>query len=125
MKDLKVEIQIKEIAIRKLRKKLEIAQKEKDGNQLNVEKSNNESKSLNKLIDCQIVNNCKKVLAYENYNAVPPPYTGNFMPPTLYLSFTGLDEFVNKLEVKNGNAKFSEEETKEVRKNDDAPIIEE
>ncbi|GJW14385.1 putative ribonuclease H-like domain-containing protein [Tanacetum coccineum] len=27
---------------------------------------------------------------------VPPPYTGNFMPPTPDLSFTGLDEFVNK-----------------------------
>ncbi|GJZ77293.1 ribonuclease H-like domain-containing protein [Tanacetum coccineum] len=26
------------------------------------------------------------------YNAVPPPYTGNFMPPTPDLSFTGLDE---------------------------------
>ncbi|GJY45739.1 ribonuclease H-like domain-containing protein [Tanacetum coccineum] len=27
---------------------------------------------------------------------VPPPYTGNFMPPTHDLSFTGLDKFVNK-----------------------------
>ncbi|GJZ76361.1 ribonuclease H-like domain-containing protein [Tanacetum coccineum] len=45
----------------------------------------------------EIVDNCKKGLGYEKYNAVPPPYTGNFMSLTPDLSFTGLDEFVNKL----------------------------
>ncbi|GKB59728.1 hypothetical protein Tco_0915914 [Tanacetum coccineum] len=69
------------------------------------------------------VDNCKKGLGYKKYNAVPPPYTGNFMPPTPDLSFTGLDEFVNKLVVEN--IMTSEEEPKVVRKNDDAPIIEE
>nr|GEU83782.1 hypothetical protein [Tanacetum cinerariifolium] len=34
---------------------------------------------------------------------VPPPYTRNFMPPTPGLSFTGLDEFVNKPVVENYN----------------------
>nr|GEX78658.1 retrovirus-related Pol polyprotein from transposon TNT 1-94 [Tanacetum cinerariifolium] len=29
------------------------------------------------------------------YNVVPPPYTGNFMPPKPDLSFSGLEEFVN------------------------------
>nr|GEW52494.1 hypothetical protein [Tanacetum cinerariifolium] len=47
------------------------------------------------------------------------------MPPTHDLSFTGLDEFVNKPVVKNYKAKSCEEEPKIVRKNDDAPIIEE
>ncbi|GJV08862.1 ribonuclease H-like domain-containing protein [Tanacetum coccineum] len=61
-------------------------------------KFENASKSLNKLIESQIVDNCKKGLGY---NAVPPPYTGNFMPLTLVLSFTGLDEFVNNPIVKN------------------------
>ncbi|GKE85319.1 hypothetical protein Tco_1559061 [Tanacetum coccineum] len=75
-----------EIAIRELRRKLEIVQKEKDGIQLNVDKFNHASKSLNKLIESQIVDNCKKGLGYENYNAVPPPYTGNFMPSTPDLS---------------------------------------
>nr|GEZ02808.1 hypothetical protein [Tanacetum cinerariifolium] len=37
---------------------------------------------------------------------------GNFMPPTPYLFFTGLDEFVNKHVVKNCKAKSSEEEPK-------------
>ncbi|GJY20970.1 hypothetical protein Tco_0393536 [Tanacetum coccineum] len=125
IKGLKFEIHIGEITIRELRKKLEIVQKEKDGIQLNVDKFEHASKSLNKLIECQIVDNCKKGLGYENYNAVPPPYTGNFMPPTPDLSFTGLDKFVNEPVVENCKAMSSEEEPKVVRKNDDAPIIEE
>ncbi|GKC53012.1 ribonuclease H-like domain-containing protein [Tanacetum coccineum] len=90
---------------------------------IQVDKFENASKSLNKLIECQIVDNCKKGLGYEKYNVVPPPYTGNFMPPTPDLSFTGLDEFVNKHVVEN--RKSDEEVSKVVRKNDDAPIIEE
>nr|GEZ20405.1 retrotransposable element Tf2 [Tanacetum cinerariifolium] len=59
---LKVEIQLKDIAIKELRRKLEVAQKEKDSIQHKVDKFESASKSLNKLIDCQIVNNCKKGL---------------------------------------------------------------
>ncbi|GKA96993.1 ribonuclease H-like domain-containing protein [Tanacetum coccineum] len=69
--------------------------------------------------DIKIVDNCKKGLGY---NAVPPPYTGNFMPPTPDLSFTGLDEFVNKPVIEN--KKFDEEVSKVVRKSNDSPIIE-
>ncbi|GJX73515.1 putative ribonuclease H-like domain-containing protein [Tanacetum coccineum] len=47
------------------------------------------------------------------------------MPPTLDLSFTGLDEFVNEPVVKNCKSMSSKEEPKVDRKNDDAPIIEE
>ncbi|GJU70201.1 ribonuclease H-like domain-containing protein [Tanacetum coccineum] len=118
IKVLKFEIECKDIAIRELRKKLEIAQKEKDGIQFNVDKFENASKSLNKLIESQIVDNCKKGLGY---NAVPPPYTGNFMPLTPDLSFTGLDEFVNKHVVEN--RKFDEEVSKVVRKSNDYLII--
>ncbi|GJZ89665.1 hypothetical protein Tco_0661447 [Tanacetum coccineum] len=98
LKVLKFEIECKDIAIRKLRKKLEITQKEKDSIQFNVDKFENASKSLDKLIECQIVDSCKKGLGY---NAVPPPYTGNFMPLTPDLTFTGFDEFVNKHVVEN------------------------
>ncbi|GKA40577.1 hypothetical protein Tco_0733170 [Tanacetum coccineum] len=120
IKVLKFEIECKDIAIRELRKKLEIAQKEKDGIQFKVDKFKNASKSLNKLIESQIIDNCKKGLGY---NAVPPPYTGNFMPPTSDLSFTGLDKFVNKPVIEN--RKSDEEVSEIVRKNNDAPIIEE
>ncbi|GJV36325.1 hypothetical protein Tco_1408802, partial [Tanacetum coccineum] len=122
---LKWDIQVGEITIGELKKKLEKIQKEKDSIQFNVDKFENVSKSLDKLIECQIVDNCKKGLGYEKYNAVPPPYTGNLMPPTPDLSFTGLDDFVNKSVVKNSKAKSSEEEPKVVRKNDDALVIEE
>ncbi|GJR26304.1 ribonuclease H-like domain-containing protein [Tanacetum coccineum] len=122
---LKWDIQVGEITIRELRKKLEKIQKEKDSIQFNVDKFENASKSLNKIIECQIVDNCKKGLGYEKYNAVPPPYIGNFMPSTLDLSFTSLDEFVNEPVVENNKAMSSKEEPKVVRKNDDAPIIEE
>ncbi|GJU39191.1 putative ribonuclease H-like domain-containing protein [Tanacetum coccineum] len=77
--------------------------------------------SLNKLSECQIVDNCKKGLGYEKYNAVPPPYIGNFMPLTPDLSFTGLDEFVNKPVVEN--RKSDKEVSKVDRKSDDSPII--
>nr|GEW72057.1 hypothetical protein [Tanacetum cinerariifolium] len=71
----------------------------------------------------QTVDNCKKGLGYKSYNAVPPPYIGNFMPPKPDLSFTSLDKFANK--PVDENTKSSEEETKAIRKNSDAPIIEE
>ncbi|GJX59739.1 ribonuclease H-like domain-containing protein [Tanacetum coccineum] len=73
--------------------------------------------------DSKIVDNCKKGLGYEKYNAVPPPYTGNFMPPIPDLSFTGLYEFVNKLVVENRMS--DKEKPKVVKTNDDALIIEE
>ncbi|GKA71181.1 retrovirus-related pol polyprotein from transposon TNT 1-94 [Tanacetum coccineum] len=95
IKGLKFEIHIGEIAIRELRKKLEIVQKEKDGIQLNVDKFDHASKSLNKLIESQIVDNCKK------------------------------DEFVNEPVVENCKDMSSKEEPRVIRKNDDAPIIEE
>nr|GEU86668.1 ribonuclease H-like domain-containing protein [Tanacetum cinerariifolium] len=97
IKVLKVEIQMKELAIIEFRRKLEVAQKEKDGIQLTIEKLENKSMSLNKLIDCQIVDNCKKRL--------------------------GLDEFTDKPVAEN--TKSSKEKTKAVKKNSDATIIKE
>nr|GEV85318.1 putative ribonuclease H-like domain-containing protein [Tanacetum cinerariifolium] len=75
--------------------------------------------------DSKIVDNYKKGLGYESYNAVPPSYTGNFMPPKPDLSYIGLDEFADKLVVENCDAKTSETKPKDVRKNNDALIIEE
>nr|GEU79285.1 hypothetical protein [Tanacetum cinerariifolium] len=70
-----------------------------------------------------VVDNCKKGSGYESYNAVLPPYTGNFMPPKPDLSYIVLGEFIDKPVAEN--TKSSEEETKEVRKNSYALIIEE
>ncbi|GJY77813.1 hypothetical protein Tco_0483614 [Tanacetum coccineum] len=133
------------VAITELRRKLELAQKQKDEIQLTLEKLENSSKSLRKLIECQIVDKCKISLGY---NIVPPPYTrnfmppkpdlspytGNFIPPKPDLSFSGLEEFVNepivseptvkKPVVETSEAKASADKPKVVRKNNGAPIIE-
>nr|GEV42611.1 putative reverse transcriptase domain-containing protein [Tanacetum cinerariifolium] len=37
--------------------------------------------------------------AGEGYHAVPPPYTGNFMPPKLNMSFAGLDDSIFKYAI--------------------------
>ncbi|GJU03312.1 putative ribonuclease H-like domain-containing protein [Tanacetum coccineum] len=130
IKVLKREIHLREVAITELRRKLELAQKQKDEIQLTVENFENSSKNLSKLIDCQIVDKCKTGLGY---NAIPPPYTGNFMPPKPDLSFSGLEEFVNepivseptvkKPVVETSEAKTSKAKPKVVRKNNGAPII--
>ncbi|GKF10565.1 hypothetical protein Tco_0048491, partial [Tanacetum coccineum] len=92
----------------------------------NVDKFENASKSLNKIIESQIVDNCKKGLGY---NVVPPPLIGNFIPPKPDLPFTGLEEFTNepiviKPIVENSEAKASQANPKVVRKNNGALIIE-
>ncbi|GKA97646.1 putative ribonuclease H-like domain-containing protein [Tanacetum coccineum] len=124
IKGLKFEIKLRDTSIIELRKKLDLVQKEKDGIQLNVDKFGNASKSLCKLIDCQIVDKRKKGLGYESYNAVPPPYIGKFMPPSPDLSFIGLDKSDNEPVIESSKAVSSKKEPKVVRKNDDAPIIE-
>ncbi|GKA91060.1 putative ribonuclease H-like domain-containing protein, partial [Tanacetum coccineum] len=126
IKVLKCEIHLREVAITELRRKLELAQKQKDEIKLIVKNFENSSKNLSKLIDCQIVDKCKIGLGY---NAVPPPYTGNFMPPKPDLSFSNLEEFTSepiviKPVVENSEAKASEAKPKVVRKNNGAPIIE-
>ncbi|GKD43840.1 hypothetical protein Tco_1268485 [Tanacetum coccineum] len=63
------------------------------------------------------------------YNAVPPPYTGNFMPPKPDLSFSSLEEFVNEPIVSEPIVKKPVVETSEAKASadkpkDGAPIIE-
>ncbi|GJX34963.1 ribonuclease H-like domain-containing protein [Tanacetum coccineum] len=84
-----------------------------------------------KVLKRQIVNKCKTCLGY---NVVSPPYTGNFMPPKLDFSFSGLEEFVDepivseptvkKPVVKTSEDKDSTDKPKVVRKNLDSPLIE-
>nr|GFA93846.1 hypothetical protein [Tanacetum cinerariifolium] len=73
--------------------------------------------------------------ACEGYHAVPPPYTGNFMPPKPNMSFVGLDNSVFKAAISetvtsvhetetsaSNTSKESMEKPKSVRPS--APIIE-
>nr|GEX83760.1 hypothetical protein [Tanacetum cinerariifolium] len=111
-----------------LMRKLELAQKQKDEIQLTVENFENSSKHLSKLLDCQIIDKCKTGFGY---NAVLPPYTGNFLP--LKLDLSGLEEFVNepivneptvkKPAVETSEAKAGADKPKDVRKNFDPLLI--
>ncbi|GJU54634.1 ribonuclease H-like domain-containing protein [Tanacetum coccineum] len=95
-------------------------------NDSNCSKSCLETVKLLKSKNDQLLKELKKSeLMVLGFKTVPPHYTGNFMPLTPDLSITGLDEFVNEPVVENNKAMSSKEETKVVRKNDDAPIIEE
>nr|GEX24780.1 hypothetical protein [Tanacetum cinerariifolium] len=120
IKKLKIEIHCNEITIRELRKRLETVQREKYSIQLTIEKLENASKSLNKLIDSQIVDHCKKGLGYY---AVLPPHTGLFMHPKPDLSYIVLEEFISEPAVKTLNAKTSEDIPKVVKKDNGALII--
>ncbi|GJW06856.1 ribonuclease H-like domain-containing protein [Tanacetum coccineum] len=92
IKLLKCEIYLRDLDITELKRKLELATKEKDEVQLTVQKFENSSKNLSKLLDRQIMDKCKTGLGY---NVVRPPYTGNFMPPKPDLVYPSLDDFVD------------------------------
>nr|GEX20746.1 hypothetical protein [Tanacetum cinerariifolium] len=55
------------------------------------------------------------------YHAVPPPYTGNYMPPRADLSFTRLDDFMFKFKISetrtsvNENESIASKSSKEIR----------
>nr|GEV80866.1 hypothetical protein [Tanacetum cinerariifolium] len=63
-----------QVLILRAKEKVRNSSKGERWHSTNVEKLENASKSLNKLIDSQIVNNCKKGLGY---NAVSPPHTAS------------------------------------------------
>ncbi|GJX52714.1 ribonuclease H-like domain-containing protein [Tanacetum coccineum] len=116
IKLLKREIYLRDLDIIELKRKLELATKEKDEVQLTVQKFENSSKSLSKLLDSQIMDKCKTGLGY---NAVPPPYTKNFMPPKPDLVYPSQDYFVD---VNESTVETNEPKT--ARKENRAPIIE-
>ncbi|GJT17705.1 ribonuclease H-like domain-containing protein [Tanacetum coccineum] len=125
IKILKHKIYLRDLDIIELKRKLELATKQKDEVQLIVQKFENSSKNLSKLLDRQIMDKCKTRLGY---NAVPPPYTRNFMPPKSNLVYPSLDDFVevNKSVSESVVEKpiVETNEPKTARKENEAPIIE-
>ncbi|GKD61150.1 hypothetical protein Tco_1298659 [Tanacetum coccineum] len=122
IKLLKREIYLRDLGITELKRKLELATKEKDEVQLTIQKFENSSKNLSKLLDRQIMDKCKIGLGY---NAVPPPYTRNFIPPKPDLVYPSLDDFnktVSESIVKKPTVETNELKT--ARKENGAPIIE-
>ncbi|GJT13287.1 putative ribonuclease H-like domain-containing protein [Tanacetum coccineum] len=137
---LKYDVQVKDISIKDLKNQLEEALKEKDDLKLKLEKFEESSKNLTKLINSQISAKDKTGLGYdsqinenevvhsvfnsresdvddspvndrfktgEGFHAVPPPYTGNYMPSRPDLSFAGLDDSVYKTKVSETETSIS------------------
>ncbi|GKE17165.1 hypothetical protein Tco_1424742 [Tanacetum coccineum] len=118
-------VKLRDTALVENKKKLEKAKKERDELKLTLEKFQNSSKSLNNLLESQVIDKFKTGLGYnaasstaaspavesfvnssemlenqennksksdKGYHAVPPPFTGNFMPHKPDLTF--MDEIV-------------------------------
>ncbi|GKB88067.1 hypothetical protein Tco_0960339 [Tanacetum coccineum] len=147
---LKWDIQVGEITIRELRKKLEIIvdnckkglgynavppplignfmPPKPDLSFTGLEEFTNEPVVIMSVVENSEAKASEARPKAVRKNNVPPPLTGNFMPPKPNFSFTGLEEFTNKpviikLVVENREAKASEAKPKAVRKNNGAPII--
>ncbi|GJT84504.1 hypothetical protein Tco_1066221 [Tanacetum coccineum] len=97
--------------------------KEKEDNLHKINNYDNATKSLDKVIRSQLVNNNKKGIGY---NVVPPPPTGLFAPPIIDLSHFGIEKF-KEPEFEGYGVKVdkcvSETSSKEIKKTPDAPII--
>ncbi|GJT61204.1 ribonuclease H-like domain-containing protein [Tanacetum coccineum] len=122
---LKRDTSFKDLEINALKSEIEKLKKEKESNQIKIDKFKNASKSLDKLIGSQISDNSRKGVGFVSYNAVPPPPTGLFSPPTIDLSNSGLEEF-QQPEFEGYRPKASKSVCKdtsnEVKKNFDAPL---
>ncbi|GJT73366.1 ribonuclease H-like domain-containing protein [Tanacetum coccineum] len=88
---LKREVACKDYEISVPTSEFEKVKQEKEGIKFKIEKFDNASKSLDKLIGSQITDNSKKSLGY---HVVPPPHPLIYNGPTkLDLSYSCLDEF--------------------------------
>ncbi|GJS15153.1 ribonuclease H-like domain-containing protein [Tanacetum coccineum] len=122
---LKRDTSFKDSEINALKSEIEKLKKEKESNQIKIDKFENASKSLDKLIGSQISDNSRKGVGFVSYNVVPPPPTGLFAPPTIDLSNSGLEEF-QQPEFEGYGPKASKSVCKdtsnEVKKTPDAPL---
>ncbi|GKE13319.1 hypothetical protein Tco_1416870, partial [Tanacetum coccineum] len=112
---LKLEVRLRDNALDVYKLNLEKAEAERDQLKQTLEKFQNSSKSLNEILECQVIDKFKKGLGYnaataaspavegfvnltdksgsdKAYHAVPPPLTGNFIPRKPDLTF--IDEIV-------------------------------
>ncbi|GJY47295.1 ribonuclease H-like domain-containing protein [Tanacetum coccineum] len=102
---------------------IEKLKKEKEDNLLKINNYDNATKSLDKVIGSQLIDNNKKGLGY---NVVPPPLTGLFVPPSIDLSHSGIEKFKEPEFVGYGvkvDKIVSENSSVETKKTSDAPII--
>nr|GEW75808.1 ribonuclease H-like domain-containing protein [Tanacetum cinerariifolium] len=93
---LNLEVKLRDNALVENTKKLEKAEKERHALKLTLEKFQHSSKSSNNLLENQ-----KNIKSRSNkgYHAVPPPYTGNYIPAKPDLMF--IDEQVESEPISN------------------------
>ncbi|GJR00299.1 putative ribonuclease H-like domain-containing protein [Tanacetum coccineum] len=109
---LKLEVRLRDNALNEYKMNLEKAEKERDQLKQTLEKFQNSSKSLNNILEIQVIDKFKTGLGYDavspavesfvnltnksrsdkGYHSVPPPLTGNFIPRKPNLTF--IDEIV-------------------------------
>ncbi|GKA84767.1 hypothetical protein Tco_0806421, partial [Tanacetum coccineum] len=116
---LKREVACKDYEINVLKSEFEKVKQEKEGIKFKIEKFDNASKCIDKLLGSQITDKSKKGLGY---NVVPPlhPLIYN-RPKKLDLSYSGVDEFKGP-EFKAYGSEVSEQESNVVcyKKSDDS-----
>ncbi|GJV66082.1 hypothetical protein Tco_1476910 [Tanacetum coccineum] len=114
IKILKLDVKLRDNELTELRKKFEKAKKERDDLKLTLEKFENSSKNISKLLEIQVSDKFKTGVGYdsqvvdsqvfdsqvndkhktgEGYHAIPPPYTRNFMPPKPNLVLADKEEY--------------------------------
>ncbi|GJR96417.1 putative ribonuclease H-like domain-containing protein [Tanacetum coccineum] len=90
IKVLNEHVQIRDNVLAQFRQRFETAEKERDELKLKLDKFQSSSKNLSNLLESQVSANNKTGLGFdnhvgdksgENYHAIPPTITGNFMPP--------------------------------------------
>ncbi|GKA89826.1 ribonuclease H-like domain-containing protein [Tanacetum coccineum] len=122
---LKRDASFKDSEIIALKSEIEKLKKEKECNQIKIDKFENASKCLDKLIGSQISDNSRKGVGY---NAVPPLPTGLFAPPTIDLSNSSLKEFQQPV-FKGYGPKASKsvcvDTSNEIKKTPDTSLVEE
>ncbi|GKB16655.1 ribonuclease H-like domain-containing protein [Tanacetum coccineum] len=121
---LKRDATFNEAEIITLKTIIEKLKKEKEDNLLKNNNYDNATKSLDKVIGSQLIDNNKKGLGY---NVVPPLPTGLFVPPSIDISHSGIEKFKESefvgygVKVDKIVSKISSTKTK---KTPNAPIIE-
>nr|GEZ68791.1 hypothetical protein [Tanacetum cinerariifolium] len=123
---LKRDASFRDSKIIALNLQIEKLKKEKESNQIKIDNFENASKSFDKLIGSQIIDNSQTRLGFTSYNVVAPPPTGLFAPPSIDLSNSGLEEF-QRPEFKGYRPKDSKsvciDTSNEIKKAPDALII--
>ncbi|GJU52514.1 hypothetical protein Tco_1226228 [Tanacetum coccineum] len=110
IKILKLDIKLRDNALTDLRNKFKKAEKERDDLKLTLEKFENSSKNLSKLLDSQVYDKFKTGVGFdsqvfdsqendmyktsEGYHVVPPPYIRNFILLKSDLVLLDEDEYV-------------------------------